>query len=107
MRNYCTKTKTRVRIDVKSKEEKREQNKTYYRKNCDKISANKKKYYKGKITQHVINNRMRKHYHALCYKGCIRIGVFNEDNVTPHCAGKMEYICAKCGALIFKDEQNR
>ena len=98
MRNYHTKTKTCVRIDVKSKEEKRKQNKTYYRKNCDKISAHKKKYYKGKITQHVINNHKRNLYHALCYKGHIRIDVFNEDNVTPHCAGKMEYICAKCGA---------
>ena len=107
MRNYRTKTKTHVRIDVKSKEEKREQNKTYNRKNHDKISAHKKKYYKGKITQYVINNHMRKHYHALCYKGHIRIDVFNEDNVTPHCAGKMEYICAKCGALMLKDEQDR
>ena len=83
---YCEKTKENMKL----------QKRKYDTDNDLKAerAVHNKKYYQKK----------KKLLHAPYQPGAIKIDVFDENTVTANTVGQMDYICGKCGALMFKDE---
>ena len=51
--------------------------------------------------------KQRRGARSLEYPGRLRIDAFDEQLVMENTVGKMEYVCGKCDAMMFKDEMHK
>ena len=86
---------------------------TYYEHNQEKKKAYQHKYYehnqeKRKAYQHKYRIQQKSEHNKRCtHMGAARNRFFEDNTISEHSIGKMEYECGKCSALMFKDEQHK
>ena len=106
-RNYYLKNKDKITLKRKDvRMQKRKQStlpersvydSRYYLKNKNRISSRNRALYR----------KNREQFSSLEFPGRMELYAFDEDIVVENDVGIMEYMCGKCDALMFRDEQHR
>ena len=84
----------------------------YYQKNKHKINSQRRVLYKKKQAQSrflecPVVRKSQRQSTLPKFQGKVAVNTFNEKIVMNNDVGNMEYVCVKCGALMFKDEGHK
>ena len=97
MKKYTRKTRKLTntsKMNITKKKEKQTNTNT----TCNK-KIHDQNYYK--------KTKAKKEGKRCAHMGAARIALFDDNAISQHTVGNMEYTCGKCLALMFKDEQHK